>query len=565
MHLNMSIKKNITMTVMLLITVVSMAMPAKRGVWKMLTLEDGSEVKAWLVGDEHCHYWRTADGTAYMKRGEYYVSADIKVLTEKRRQRVEMVNNRRAQRLNRAIGKFPHYTGKKKGLIIMVNFRDMEFEAEHTQEYISRMVNEENYQVAPFKGSVYDYFKAQSRGLFELEFDVVGPVTLSHDYKYYGSNNKEGSDSLPGTMAAEAVKAAKGMVTDWAQYDWDDDKEIDQVYVLYAGYGESDSDIEETVWPHEWTLSSADYYEDIEDIGHKGYKVSGMYYVNTYACGNELNALGKIDGIGTICHEFSHCLGYPDTYDTNYMAQGMFVWDLMDTGCYNGGGHQPAGFTSYERWVVGWLEPIVLSDTDVTITDMKSLQNGGETYVIYNPGNNNEFYLLENRQLEGWDASLPGSGLLIMHVDYDPNKWSGNKVNTDIDHQRMTWMPADNEYQYVEREDGGRDCTWEGAINDLYPNSNNTQFNRDSKPAATLYNKNTDGTKFMNCSVEHITQHADGTIGFNYVAKHQSTAIKLIEQDGSKESAVFNLCGQRVKNPTKGLYIIDNKKVIIGR
>ncbi len=554
------------MTAMLVATVVAMAMPAKRGTWKMLMLENGSEVKAWLVGDEHCHYWRTADGTAYIKRGEYYVETDVEELTEKRRQRVEAVNIRRAQRLNRAIGKFPQYRGKKKGLIIMANFADVQFKAKHTQEYISRMANEENYQVSPFKGSVSDYFKAQSRGLFKLEFDVVGPVTLSHDYKYYGGNDDEGSDSLPGTMITEAVKAAAEMVTDWSQYDWDGDKEIDQVYVLYAGYGEADSDIEDTVWPHQWTLNSADYYEDIKDVGYKGLKVSDKYYVNNYACGNELNANGSIDGIGTICHEFSHCLGYPDTYDTSYMAQGMFVWDVMDTGCYNGGGHQPAGYTAYERWVVGWLEPTVLADEDMTITGMKSLQNGGETYIIYNPGNSNEYYMLENRQLEGWDESLPGSGLLIMHVDYDYTKWVANKVNTDKDHQRMTWIPADNEYQYVEREDGGRDCTWEGAINDLYPKSDNTQFNRDSKPAATLYHKNTDGTKYLNCSVEQITENTDdGTIDFKFVANYQSTAIRLLQRNGSKEGAIYNLQGQRVKNPTKGLYIVDNKKVFIGR
>jgi len=559
--------KKITMLIlMLLIVVAASAVPAKRGVWKMLTLSDGSEVKAWLVGDEYGHYWRTSDGTAYIKQGDSYAVADIQKLNQKREQRMQLANNRRAQRLNRAMGDFPHYTGKHKGLIILVNFANTQFADAHTAEFFTRMANEENYQESPFKGSLADYFKAQSRGLFELEFDVVGPITLENDYKYYGENDDEGSDKRPGTMVAEAVTAAKSLVTDWSQYDWDGDRVVDQVYVLYSGFGEADSKIEDTIWPHEWTLAYASYYEDIKNVSSKGLKVSDKYYVNTYACGNELNSESQIDGIGTICHEFSHCLGYPDSYDTNYYAPGMFIWDVMDTGCYLGGGHQPAGYTSYQRWVVGWLEPRVLSVNDTTVTDMKSLQNGGETYVIYNPGNKNEYYLLENRQFEGWDASLPGRGLLIMHVDYDATKWASNKVNTDSLHQRMTWMPADNEYQYVEREDGGRDCTWEGAINDPYPNSNNTQFNKDSKPAATLFNKNTDGTKFLNCSVEQITQNADGTIGFKYVAQYPATAIKQIKTDRSQtDGAVYNLCGQRVVNPTKGIYIVGNKKVILGR
>ncbi len=560
-------KKYIMIITMLWITLAAMSIPAKRGVWKILTLKDGSEVKAWLVGDEYCHYWRTADGTAYLKRGDHYVTADAEVLKEKRQQRMQAANSRRVQRLNRAIGEFHQYSGTKRGLIILANFADTEFKAEHNKEFFERMANEENYQVEPFKGSIYDYFKDQSRGKFELTFDVVGPVTLSHEYKYYGGNDEEGSDSLPGTMVAEAVKAATELVKDWSVYDWDKDSnnEIDQVYILYSGYGEADSKKEDTIWPHEWKLTSANYYEKISDVTYKGLKVTDKYYVNTYACGNELNYKDEVDGIGTICHEFSHCLGYPDTYDTNYIAQGMFVWDLMDTGNYNGGGHRPAGFTSYERWMAGWLQPKVLADKDTTITDMKSLQNDGESYIIYNPGNDNEYFLLENRQLDGWDASLPGSGLLIMHVDYKNSVWKENKVNSEVDHQRMTWMPADNEYQYNEREDGGRDCTWSGAINDLYPNSNNTQFNKDSAPAATLFNENTDGTKFLHCSIEQITQNADGTIGFKYVANYQSTAIRLLQRDGSKESAMYNLQGQRVKNPTKGLYIVDNKKVFIGR
>ena len=84
---------------------------------------------------------------------------------------------------------------------------------------------------------------------------------------------------------------------------------------------------------------------------------------------------------------------------------------------------------------------------------MKSLQNGGESYVIYNKGNENEYFLLENRQLEGWDASLPGSGLLILHVDYDADVWAANEPNDDPSHQRMTWIPADNEYQYYIYQD----------------------------------------------------------------------------------------------------------------
>ena len=114
-----------------------------------------------------------------------------------------------------------------------------------------------------------------------------------------------------------------------------------------------------------------------------------------------------------MCHEFSHCLGYPDFYDTGYSGgQGMCDWDLMDSGSYNGDGYQPAGYTSYERWFAGWETPITLEAEDVSVTNMKSLQSGGESYIIYNKKNREEYFLLENRQSDGWDESLYGAGLL---------------------------------------------------------------------------------------------------------------------------------------------------------
>lgn len=71
--------------------------------------------------------------------------------------------------------------------------------------------------------------------------------------------------------------------------------------------------------------------------------------INSYACSAELSNTG-IDGIGTICHEFSHCLGYPDLYDTDYTGNfGMSSFDLMDYGGYNGDGFCPAGYTAYEN------------------------------------------------------------------------------------------------------------------------------------------------------------------------------------------------------------------------
>lgn len=498
---------------LLLVTLAAAAVPAKPGLTRTITTADGISVVATLVGDEHGHYWRGADGNAYLAdaaTGLFRV-ADKQQLQAKAQARRSRSDSRRARRMApRRVGEVNGIFGQKKGLIILVNFTDASFKKANNNAFYQRIANEENFSYGDFKGSMYDYFYAQSDGQFQLTFDVVGPVTVSQEYAYYGENNSNGDDKHPAAMVREALDLVNSDVN-FADYDWDGDGEVDQVYVVYAGKGEADGGASNTIWPHEWTLSEARQYGD----GRGAVKLDGVT-IDTYACGPELDGLtGTIAGIGTMCHEFSHCLGYPDFYDIDYSGgQGMFAWDLMDMGSYNGDGFLPAAYTSYERWVAGWLTPIELSKTQA-VTGMKPLTQGGQSYVIYNQGHPDEYFLLENRQQSGWDAGIPGAGLLILHVDYSASVWADNAPNDDPDRQRMTWIAADNKYQY-KTVDGEKRYTEAGAANDPFPYGKVNAFGRTTTPAATFYNKNTDGTKYLDSSVENITQNADGTISFQF-------------------------------------------------
>ena len=512
-----------TSLVLLMMVLTMSAVPAKPGQKKLLRLSDGTTVEARLVGDEHGHFWRSADGRAFRKvqNEAFYEQIDVLNVKKNAQKRRAKANLRRAKRqMPKKAGLTSNFIGKKKGLIILVDYTDVKFQAANNQALYNRIANEANFVHDEFVGSVYDYFLAQSEGLFELNFDVVGPYTLSHNREYYGGNDEDNEDMHPAGMVVEACRMADADV-DFADYDWDGDGEVDQVYVLYAGPGEANGGDEETVYPHEWTLSSAQYYgEDVASI-----KLDGVW-VDTYACSNELQPAAydrnynvtawKIDGIGTICHEFSHCLGYPDFYDTNYQGPGMGYWDLMDGGSYNGDSFCPAGYTSYERWVAGWKEPIELTE-DTEVASMKALQDGGDAYIIYNDGNRNEYFLLENRQFIDWDAEIPGKGLLILHVDYNEADWNRNTVNNTENHQRMTWIAADNDKAYDTYE-GERYYDFYDMASDTYPYKTNKSFTNTSKPAATLYNKNTDGSKKLNKSVLDITQNSDGTVAFRFLA-----------------------------------------------
>ncbi len=496
----------------LLCTAITHAIPAKPGQTRKISLPDGSTITAHLVGDEFGHYWLGTDGKAYREDDNGIFRHADRLSSERRaKERRLRTNSQRGLRLapGHTPSKANQYTGKKKGIIILVNFSDQSFEEGHDNDIYNRIANERNFHEEPFKGSVADYFYDQSEGQFELEFDVVGPVTVSRKRSYYGANNSAGDDKYPASMVIEACHLADSLVN-FADYDWDGDKEVDQVFVVYAGMGEADGGPSSSIWPHEWMLSGAKFYGD----GSGAQTIDGVT-IDTYACGAELNGFGEIDGIGTICHEFSHCLGYPDFYDTDYSdGQGMGYWDLMDSGSYNGNGYLPSGYTSYERWVAGWMEPVELTGK-MTVTDMVPLQEKAEAYIIYNDRHRNEYYLLENRGKTGWDAELPGSGLLILHVDYDQRTWEENTPNDDPNHQRMTWIAADNQYQYT-TYNGTRYYTPAGMRNDPYPYSSNNSFGRETTPAAKFYNKTTNGTYFMDFLVSAIRRGSNGLVSFNF-------------------------------------------------
>lgn len=540
------------------------AIPAKRGLWRTIKLADGTEVRAELRGDETCSYYRTEDGRIFARNSTtgLYESTDTETLMAKASARRSTAQARRAKRAQKVMASATtgtsQYIGAKKGLIILVNFSDVKFEDNHDLALYKRIANEEGFtNEMGFIGSVRDYFKDQSNGQFDLTFDVIGPVTMSNGHAYYGepTDGEKDNDVAVANMVIDACKAVDSEV-DFSTYDWDGDGEVDQVFILYAGYGEASSGNKNTIWPHEWDLYNALW------PNYKGERLDGVL-INTYACGSELGGDGNIDGIGTICHEFSHCLGLPDMYDTSsYGNYGMDLWSVMDQGSYNGDGFCPPNYTSYERMYIGWQQPIELNE-DQEITGMESLSDYGNTYIIYNDGDKDEYYLLENRQLNRWDAGLPNSGLLILHVDFDANLWANNSVNSTKT-EMCTIFHADNQdlksYDYYNEYITDR-------INDIYPYGSNNSLTGSSKPSATLHNRNTSGTFRMNKDITEITEHDDGTISFNFQNKNRASAISSIQADGqASDNRIFTIdgryAGKDLDALEKGIYIINGKKVI---
>lgn len=555
-----------------------MGVPARR-VRFVADQIDGSRIALTLCGDERLHYYLTDDaqpvlcaddgGYYYAKLNAMGILSPSSVLAHMPSERNVVESNylkargdsrkllsgvKRSPRMQRpapvrsASATRSAFVGTKKGLVILAQFPDCKFTMPDAKDYYQAVLNGNGAPQYGIPSSVSNYFKDQSNGLFDLQFDVVGPVTVSNKVSYYGSNNSWGDDLRPEKMVEEAVRLSSSQV-DFSDYDWDNDGYVDQIFVLYAGYSEAQGAAAYTIWPHAYNLS----YAGITPPMFNGVKI------DAYACSSELSGKsGSIpDGIGTFCHEFSHNLGLPDLYDIDYSGgYGMYIWSLMDAGCYCGPnlcGEVPCNFTGYERWLCGWSDLTELKEGCV-IDDMPSVSAYGPTYLVRNRSYADEYYLLENRQQTGWDAYLPAHGLLVMHVDYDRNAWLDNTVNDVRGHQRFVTIPADNTTVQ----------SFNGCMGDLYPGSSgNTSLTDSSIPAATLYHANTDGRKFLGRPVELITEDAEGRISFVFDGG-DGNGINEIATDKASSSAIYNLQGIKTRNTNvPGIYVKNGRKILV--
>lgn len=562
------------------------AVPAKK-LQKVITLTNGTQVSVELRGDEYLSWWEGTDGTAYRATADDTVFEAFDLEAQKpaaaaRRARAEQGRVARLARVKNSLkgaddkmrglgGDHITYKGVKKGLVVLVDFKNKKFADGHDLEYYKNVINGKDFsdEEEGYVGSVRDYFLAQSNGQFELDFDVVGPVTMSKNYGYYGNDGAYQKDEKVYEMIKEACDGIQDKVN-LKDYDWDGDGEADQVFFLYAGLGQASGGSAGTVWPHESELR---YWP----CGVLSYSTGK---INTYACANELQPEKQGSsryisaGIGTICHEFSHCLGFADMYDTTGGGgYGMSVFDVMDQGSYNGNGFVPCNYTAFERIYAGWVEAIEL-ESPATVKDMKSVSDYGRPFIMYNYKNTNEYFLMENRQNTGWDKGLYGSnGLLIVHVNYVPSRWTNNSVNSSKEKiQCCTVVNAD----------GSRENTQYSLQGDLYPYevkgvTINDEFTDDSEPAAKLYTKNSDNSYALGIPITQI-KRSKGSISFLVCGGDANNVIDNTFNgvvDGingvtvakkTVDNRIYSIDGRYLGTDAsalgKGIYVVGGKKIV---
>ena len=502
------------------------AVPAKRGL-RTVVQPDGTELTIQKVGDESRHFTLTADGMLLTRdaNGQYsyaridksgrLVSSGIRALNANARpsghrylmQNIDEVDmtaldkmraknpahslnavNAEALRLNggsyrnakapaKAAGSLPQSgmgrftsnfprTGKIKGLVILVEYTDVKFNSGYKTDaktYFNDLLHKEGFNEYNGTGCATEYFRKQSNGQFDPEFDLYGPITLPYAQSYYGGNDSYGDDNAPHMMVVHACQQLDATV-DFSKYDNDGDGYVDNVFVFYAGQGEASYGGDDTVWPHSWEVSSG--------TGSK-FRLDGVI-IDRYACTNEWER-STPDGVGTFIHEFSHVMGLPDLYHTSSSSASYTpgAWSVLDYGPYNNDGRTPPNYSVYERNAMGWINPELI-DGEVKFVSLDEI-GGSNQGCIIQTDKTNEFFLLENRQLTGWDKYLPGHGMLVWHVDYQTSVFDNNSVNNNSSHQYVDIIEANN------RANSNSDATMAGYT---WPGtSNKTEFGPNSSPA----------------------------------------------------------------------------------
>ena len=494
------------------------ANPAMRTT-RTVTQPDGTALDLTLWGDEFANGWETAEG--YTVRHDqasgywvYAVRGDDGGLIESTaragldappaephlrpsdawlKPRYEELGDRTDARTTKAAP--PWASGATNVLIIMVQFPADGGDPDGAQPAVTASFSAAQASANFFggtatgPGNLADYYDEISYGALDLQGTVVGPYTLAHDKNDYDDGPRDAKD-----MVAEAIALADPDV-DFNDFDNDGNGVVDHVAVMYAGngpdnggYDGADPDVNR-LWPHASSLGSA-------------VSVDGVDAQSYYIAPELLNSSPRIRTIGVYAHEFGHKLGLPDLYDTQDApddSEGIGHWCLMSTGswCSNTpgieNGEAPSHMSAWCKSVLGWVTPtdysaasVAVGLPEVTTTSFAAQLGSNPGGPDDWPGGSGEYWLIENRQRNGFDVGLDGCGLLVWHIDESLNH-NRNEGHTAGSHRLVDLEEADG----LNELDGTGD---RGDAGDPFPGTtNNLEWDDTTTPHAMYYDGSASG------------------------------------------------------------------------
>ncbi len=319
--------------------------------------------------------------------------------------------------------------GTVRVVVVLVDFPDRAMTT--TTQHVSDLFS--SARVVP-TGSVREYFTEVTGGLVEVAAEVVGPLRMPQELAWYAGGN-HGIGEPSGTARAQDLArdaaVAVDAVVDLAPFDNDGNGYVDAFIVVHAGRGGEETGDPGDLWSHKWVLPA----EHVSDT------TSVFAYLT----------VPEDAKLGVVAHELGHLVfGFPDLYDTDGSSEGVGDWCLMGGGSWNGGGDTPAHPSAWCKAQQGWAAVhVVTADGPLAVEDVRTSRT---VHRLWRDGGGGpEYFLLENRQRAGFDAALPGDGLLLWRVD------EHQEENTDEGRYRVGLLQADGERDLERAENRGDD------------------------------------------------------------------------------------------------------------
>jgi immune inhibitor A len=256
------------------------------------------------------------------------------------------------------------------------------------------------------ENSVANYYQAQSSGQFTFDGDVTNWVKVPFNEARYGTDDCNGDGTLDTTVCTTVWSLLRDAADQWvkdqlasgkslddikaylAQYDVEDrydydedgnfkepDHYIDHFDLLHAGADEAvggGAEGTDAIWSHRWFAWQGSGCPSAGcEKGPAGNQIGGFeigaksgnhtgFWVGDYLM------IPENSGVGVIAHETGHDYGLPDEYDrTNVGDSPSGFWTIMAAGSYggdgtNGIGNKPVDFNAWDKWQLGWLDPLVV-------------------------------------------------------------------------------------------------------------------------------------------------------------------------------------------------------------
>ncbi|MGA9573147.1 MAG: M6 family metalloprotease domain-containing protein [Lysobacterales bacterium] len=528
----------------------------------VLSQQDGTTFKAVRRGDEYINWIETVDGhTVINVNGNWFYavgddagtlrSSGIPVgsLSQPDLQSMPLhVKPARDQvsPVPRTIRKIPRTKSSRDQLLPAPQVLPLPQAISHQQKLLTILVDYSDiaftYSDGSFQTRIYgagnsvkDYFLDNSYGGF----------TIAAATESYGTSNdgvvhvtratthpNQGDDRNISREEARAIVSLTDTFVNYAAYDSNGDGSVSAdelaIMIILAGY-ETSFAVPPTpnVWGHAWAFSSGLI---LDGVTLQPYTMFGERQSSHQAT------------IGVMCHELGHLmLGLPDLYDTDDSSAGIGDWGLMGSGEWNQTGSwqgdSPAHLSSWSKVSTNFILPQDINSNSSGVSIVKADSNEAAKRIWIDKYKLREYFLVENRQKSGYDTGLPGSGLLIWHIDENVS------ANTDESHKLVDLEAADGKTQLDSNANNG-------DTGDPFPGlSNNRSFNNSSTPNSRDYLGSATQIGVTNISSSSATMTADMTPGSGVTGDHVSYYENgSIVSLGLNETAIW--VGMRTQNNT---------------